>query len=89
MYLYAHGILYQVDSIRANQVKLQRSTQVQADILALKNFYLHYQTPIEELVMQGYDYFLQANEQPQGKQSYSQVLRWLMAWVRKEGWEAL
>jgi hypothetical protein len=55
----------------------------------LKSFYQQYQTPLEELVMQGYDFFLQANEQPQGKQSYSQVLRWLMAWVRKEGWEAL
>lgn len=89
MYLYAHAILYQVDSIRANDVKLQRNAIVQSDIQNLRSFYLQYQTPIEELVMQGYDYFLQANEQPQGKQSYSQVLRWLMAWVRKNGWENL
>ncbi|MBM3412225.1 MAG: DUF3810 domain-containing protein [Bacteroidetes bacterium] len=89
MYLYAHAILYQVDSTRANQLRLQRSAQVQLDIQTLKSFYQQYQNPIEELVMQGYDYFLRANEQPQGTQSYSQVLRWLMAWVRKNGWEAL
>ncbi|MFN5344090.1 MAG: DUF3810 family protein, partial [Bacteroidota bacterium] len=83
------SILYQVDSARANQIRMERNKQVQADIQELKFFYQQYQTPLEELVMQGYDYFLQANEQPQGKQSYSQVLRWLMAWVRKEGWEAL
>jgi hypothetical protein len=89
MYMYAHAILFQMDSARAHAVKLQRNNQVQSDIQALKVFYQQYQTPLEELVMQGYDYFLQANEQPQGKQSYSQVLRWLMAWVRKNGWEAL
>ncbi len=89
MYMYAHAILFQMDSARAHEVKLQRTSQVQSDIQALKVFYQQYQTPLEELVMQGYDYFLQANEQPQGKQSYSQVLRWLMAWVRKNGWEAL
>ena len=72
-----------------NQIRMERNKQVQADIQELKSFYQQYQTPLEELVMQGYDFFLQANEQPQGKQSYSQVLRWLMAWVRKEGWEAL
>jgi hypothetical protein len=89
MYMYAHAILFQMGSARAHEVKLQRNSQVQSDIQALKVFYQQYQTPLEELVMQGYDYFLQANEQPQGKQSYSQVLRWLMAWVRKNGWEAL
>ncbi|MFM7510436.1 MAG: DUF3810 domain-containing protein [Bacteroidota bacterium] len=89
MYLYAHAILYQVDSNRANQVRSTRNKQVQTDIQTLKSFYEKYQSPIETLVMQGYDYFLKANEQPQGKQSYSQVLRWLMAWVRKNGWEAL
>lgn len=89
MYLYAHSILYKVDSARANQIRMERNKQVQADIQELKSFYQQYQTPLEEFVMQGYDFFLQANEQPQGKQSYSQVLRWLMAWVRKEGWEAL
>jgi len=89
MYLYAHAILYQVDSNRVNQVRSTRNKQVQSDIQTLKSFYEKYQSPIETLVMQGYDYFLQANEQPQGKQSYSQVLRWLMAWVRKNGWEAL
>jgi hypothetical protein len=89
MYMYAHAILFQMNSARAHEVKLQRYSQVQSDIQALKVFYQQYQTPLEELVMQGYDYFLQANEQPQGKQSYSQVLRWLMAWVRKNGWEAL
>jgi len=89
MYLYAHAILYQVDSNRANQVRSTCNKQVQSDIQTLKSFYEKYQSPIETQVMQGYDYFLQANEQPQGKQSYSQVLRWLMAWVRKNGWEAL
>ncbi|MBM3414811.1 MAG: DUF3810 domain-containing protein [Bacteroidetes bacterium] len=89
MYLYAQAILYQVDSTRANQLRSQCGAQVQSDIQTLNSFYQQYQTPIGEFIMQGYDYFLRANEQPQGKHSYSQVLRWLMAWVRKNGWEAL
>lgn len=89
MYLYAHAQLYYMDSTRAKQIRANASPQVQKDITVLRQFYRRYQTPLEEWVTLGYDYFLQANQQPQGKKSYGQVTGWLMAWVREMGWEAL
>jgi hypothetical protein len=89
MYLYAHAQLYFADSTRARQIRDKASTRVKNDIVTLRKFYQRYQTPIEEWVTLGYDYFLQANQQPQGKKSYGQVTGWLLAWVRKMGWEAL
>ena len=89
MFLYAQGMLYQLDSTRAIQLRTSISPFVKKDIQELKRFYQRYQSPIEEWIMVGYDYFLQANQQPQGKRSYGQVTGWLLAWVKKEGWEAL
>ena len=89
MYLYAHGLLYQLDSTRATSINSSLSKLVAKDILALKQFYQRYKNPLEDWIMVGYDYFLQANQQPQGKYSYGQVTGWLLAWVRKEGWDAL
>ena len=89
MYLYAHGLLYQLDSFRAIQIASGISPLVAKDIRALKQFYQRYKSPLEDWIMVGYDYFLQANQQPQGKRSYGQVTGWLLAWVRKEGWNAL
>ena len=89
MYLYAHAQLYFADSARASQIRTKASVQVKKDIQELRHFYRRYQTPLEEWVTVGYDYFLQANQQPQGKKSYGQVTGWLLAWVRKMGWEAL
>lgn len=89
MYLYAQGLLFQLDSTRAIPLRDAISPSVKNDIQELKHFYQRYQNPIEDWVMVGYDYFLQANQQPQGKRSYGQVTGWLLAWVKKEGWEAL
>lgn len=89
MYLYAHAQLYFADSARASQIRTKASVQVKKDIQELRHFYRRYQTPLEEWVTAGYDYFLQVNQQPQGKKSYGQVTGWLLAWVRKMGWEAI
>jgi len=89
MYLYANGLLYQLDSSRAIQIASGISPLVAKDIRALKQFYQRYKSPLEDWIMVGYDYFLQANQQPQGKRSYGQVTGWLLAWVRKEGWDSL
>ena len=89
MYLYAHAQLYYMDSARANRLRKKAPPSILRDIEELKRFYRAYQSPIEEIVTWGYDYFLQANQQPQGKRSYGQVTGWLLAWVRKNGWESL
>lgn len=89
MYLYAHAQLYYMDSVRAISLRKRAPAAMLRDIEELKQFYKAYQSPIEDIVTWGYDYFLQANQQPQGKRSYGQVTGWLLAWVRKNGWEAL
>lgn len=89
MFLYANALLYQLDSSLAIQNGKAIHPLVKQDIRTLHEFYQRYQSPVEEWIMVGYDYFLQANQQPQGKRSYGQVTGWLLAWVKKEGWEAL
>lgn len=89
MYLYAQTQLYYMDSVRANNLRKLTPPSILDDIEELKKFYRAYQSPLEDIVTWGYDYFLQANQQPQGKKSYGQVTAWLLAWVRKNGWESL
>lgn len=89
MFRYAYAELYRMDSARAAPIGKQVPPLIKNDIKAIRSFYLAYSTPIERVIMQGYDYFLQANDQPQGTKSYNQVVGWLTAWVRKHGTAAL
>jgi hypothetical protein len=81
--------LYRLDSTRAIAVAKTIPANIKGDLQAIRRFYIKYQTPVERIIMQGYDYFLQANDQPQGTRSYHQVVGWVIALVRKEGLVAL
>jgi hypothetical protein len=89
LFRYAQSELYRLDSTRAINVAKTIPTAIKSDLQAIRRFYLKYQTPVERIIMQGYDYFLQANDQPQGTRSYHQVVGWVIAFVRKEGVEGL
>jgi hypothetical protein len=89
LFRYAQSELYRLDSNRALAVSKTIPLSIKKDLSAIRRFYLQYQTPVERIIMKGYDYFLQANDQPQGTRSYHQVVGWVIALVRKEGLGAL
>jgi hypothetical protein len=89
LFRYAQSELYRLDSARALAVHKSIPIAIKRDLQEIRNFYKAYQTPIEDLIMNGYDYFLRANDQPQGTKSYNQVVGWVIALTRKSGMEAL
>ena len=89
--LYSYGIreLYGRDSVMAIELNKQKPLQVKKDIIALKTFYDEYENPIEPYIRRLYGQYLKANEQPEGMQSYSEVMAFLIAYYKKYGAEAL
>jgi hypothetical protein len=89
LFRYAQSELFRLDSVRALAVYKTIPPSIKADLQIIRNFYRAYQTPLERIIMKGYDYFLQANDQPQGTRSYNQVVGWVIALTRKQGMKAL
>ena len=63
--------------------------RVLSDIVELRGFYRRYENPIEPLITWSYGHFLKANNQPAGKQTYNEVVAWLIAFYKKFGVDAL
>jgi len=55
----------------------------------LQDFYGKYKNPVEPIITWSYGHFLKANNQPGGKQTYNEVVAWLIAYYKKFGVEAL
>ncbi len=89
MYNYAIGELYRRDTSVARAIQLQLHPQVVTDIRSYRKFYDRHRNPLESFVMWGYGHYLKANNQPGGKQTYNEVVAWLIAYYRKYGVAAL
>jgi hypothetical protein len=89
LFRYAHAELYRLDTARAIAVYKSLPAPIKNDLRIIRDFYMAYQTPVERIIMTGYDYFLQANDQPKGMRSYHEVVGWVLALIRKKGIEAL
>ncbi|EDK72838.1 conserved hypothetical protein [candidate division TM7 genomosp. GTL1] len=89
MYNYAIGELYRRDTGMAKSVQQQLHPQVVKDISDYRAFYKRHRNPLETFVMWGYGHYLKANNQPGGKQTYNEVVAWLIAYYRKFGVAAL
>jgi hypothetical protein len=63
--------------------------QVKRDYDELKRFFKKYQNPIEPVITWMYGKYLQANNQPAGKRTYSEVIAFLIAYQKKFGKESL
>lgn len=85
IYNYAINEVYKRDSIRARAFYQQLHPQVLKDFDELRSFYLRYKNPIEPLITWSYGHFLKANNQPAGKQTYNEVVAWLVAYYKKFG----
>jgi hypothetical protein len=89
IYNYAIGEVRRRDSVLAKTYQQNLHPQVIRDINEFRDFYRRYKNPIEPIVMWGYSHYLKANNQPAGKQTYNQVVAWLIAYYKKYGVGAL
>lgn len=89
MYRYAVGEIHNRDSVLAKTFQQKLHPQVIKDQKELRDFFRRNKNPIEPIIMWGYGNFLKANNQPAGKQSYNEVVTWLIAYYKKFGKEAL
>ncbi|MBC7950072.1 MAG: DUF3810 domain-containing protein [Chitinophagaceae bacterium] len=89
MYNYAIGELRRRDTALARSFQLKLHPQVVKDIREFRDFHKKYKNPIEPVITWGYGHYLKANNQPAGKQTYNEVVGWLVAYYRKFGVDAL
>lgn len=89
MYQYAIRELAYADSLMAQRYNQALHIQVKKDILEYKAFYQKYRNPVEPYISEFYSYFLKANNQPKGRESYYEVVTWLIAYYKKYGQEAI
>jgi hypothetical protein len=89
MYNYAIGEVNRRDTSLAKSFQQKLQPQVIKDIREYRDFYRRYRNPVEPVIMWGYGHFLKANNQPAGKQTYNEVVAWLIAYYKKFGVNAL
>ena len=89
MYNYAAGEIYRRDSTRGKLYAEKLHPQVRTDLVTLRNFIRSHRNPVESFIMWGYGNYLKANNQPGGKQTYNEVVGWLVAYYKKYGTESL
>jgi hypothetical protein len=89
LFLYTLGEISLQDTSRARMYRDQAPKQVLADIESYRTFIRKHRNPIERGVMWLYGEFLRANNQPNGKYTYNEVVAWVIAYRRTFGTESL
>lgn len=89
MYNYAIGEVYRRDTSLGKTFQQKLHPQVIKDMQEYRAFYRRYRNRVESVVTWAYGHYLKANNQPAGKQTYNEVVAWLIAYYRKFGVEAL
>jgi hypothetical protein len=89
MYNYAIGEVRKRDTALTRSFQEKLHPQVVSDINEFRAFYRKYKNPVEPIIMWGYGNYLKANNQPGGKETYNEVVAWLIAYYKKNGIAAL
>ncbi len=89
IYNYAVREVGRRDTLLAKSFRDKLHPQVVKDLKELRDFFNQYKNPIEPVIMWGYGHFLKANNQPAGKETYNEVVAWLIAYYKKFGTGAL
>jgi hypothetical protein len=89
MYSYAIGELARKDSLLARVYQQQLHPLVMKDFEECREFFRKHKNPVEPIITWFYGQYLQANNQPEGKRTYNQVVAFLIAYYKKFGKEAL
>ena len=85
LFLYANRNLYRTDSVTANHFLALLHPGVKKDIETLKAYYKKYENPAEPVFRWIYGKYLEANDQPLGMTTYSEVVADVIAWHKKYG----
>jgi hypothetical protein len=89
MYNYAINEVFKRDTSLAKEFYHKLHPQVVGDITEYRDFYRRHKNPVEPIITWGYSHYLKANNQPAGKETYNQVVAWLIAYYKKFGIAAL
>jgi len=89
MYNYSINELYRNDSSLARKYIDSLHPQVKKDYAELRKFFKKYRNPVEPVITWIYGKYLQANNQPAGRRTYSEVIAFLIAYQRKFGVQSL
>lgn len=89
LYLYAAGELYRRDSSVVKSFRQELHPAIRADFRELQAYNRKYANPMESRIWKLYGGYLRANRQPQGIVTYTEVTAWLIAYAKKNGWEAI
>jgi hypothetical protein len=89
MYNYAIGEVRRRDTALTRRLQQKLHPQVISDFKEYRDFSRKYKNPIEPIITWGYGRYLKANNQPLGKETYNEVVAWLVAYYKKFGIEAL
>ncbi len=85
LFTYANSELYHRDSVAAKQNVKLLDTFVKKDYAAYKKYLTSYRNPIAPLLTKLYGSYLKAHNQPQGIESYDEVVAWIVAYYKKYG----
>ena len=85
LFLYANRELYSRDSVAAKQNYKLLDTLVRKDIITYRKFLEAYRNPVEPYITMLYGKYLKANNQPNGMETYDEVIGWLIAYQKKYG----
>jgi hypothetical protein len=85
LYLYSASALYTLDSTAFIPYRESLKPDVRQDLRDLSAFYRKYQNPFEPVIHALYGNYLKANRQPQGINSYDEVVGLAIAYYRKYG----
>ena len=89
LYLYAARELYVRDSNMVVPLRNHLRPAVRQHFRQLQRFYRRYQNPFEPVIRRIYGNYLRANRQPQGINTYDEVIASVIAYARKNGWERI
>jgi len=89
LYLYAASELYRRDSSLVRSFRKQLHPGIREDVRELQRYNLKYANPMESHIWRWYGGYLRANRQPQGLVTYTEVTAWLIAYAKKNGWDAI
>jgi len=85
LFNYAINDLEDLDSVRAGDYMETLHPQVKKDFREFWDFFKKYRNPVETLISWIYGHYLQANNQPEGRRTYNQVIAYLIAYYKKFG----
>jgi hypothetical protein len=89
MYSYAMSDLFIYNLPCFIELKKSEDPQVKKDIKTYRQYLLKTRNVIEPVMSLAYDRYLKINNQPNGKETYNEVVDWLIAYMKKYGKEAL